>query len=55
MAETCGNMESTIARMKQLDGEKGKEKEHDIYQSLLVIFKKSRQVPVKSQQLYSVG
>ena len=53
MAETCGNMESTIARMKQLDVEKGKEKEHDRYQSLLVIF--NRQVPVKSQKLYSVG
>lgn len=55
MAETCGNMEGTTTGMKQLDTEKGKEKEHDRYQSLLVIFKKSRQVPVKSQQLYSMG
>ena len=36
------NMESAITRMKQLDVEKGKEKEHDRCQSLLVIFKKSR-------------
>lgn len=55
MAETCGNMEGTTTGMKQLDTEKGKEKEHDRYQSLLVIFRNPDKCLLESQQLYSMG